>query len=128
MRRSAQALRRLGVVADVVVGLGHADVELGVRRHLEGLAGLGGEPLVRAVELVLAGAGHAFHDLGSGRAESQLAGQHHAGRLLRAIGQREAMADAFAVEIDIGLGGQGDARDGFGGHGSWAEGGLNRPF
>src|SRR5258707_13478627 len=56
MRRSAQALRRSGVVADVVVGLGHADVELGVRRHLEGLAGLGGEPLVRAVELVLAGA------------------------------------------------------------------------
>lgn len=108
--------RPLGVVADVVVGIAHADVELGVGRNLERLTGHGLLPLVAAVQLVLAGTAHALHDLGGGRAKGQRGGQHHAHGLLGAVGQGEAVADALAVKVDIGLGGQGDAGDVVGAH------------
>lgn len=106
-----------GVMADVVVSLGHANVELGVRGDLKALASRGLFPLIAAVELVFAGAAHAFHDFCSCGAKGQRCRQHHAHRLLGAVGQGEAVADALAVKVNIGLGGEADACDGFGGHG-----------
>ncbi|WP_258182138.1 hypothetical protein, partial [Bacillus halotolerans] len=49
-----------GVVADVVVGLGHPNVELRVGRNLEAVACAGRLPFIGAVELVFARAAHAF--------------------------------------------------------------------
>lgn len=108
-------------MADVVVGLVHTDVELGVRRDVEALARHGLLPFIAAVQLVLAGTAHAFHDLGGGRTKGQRGRQHHTDGLLGAVGQGEAVAHAFAVKVDIGLGGQGDAGELVGAHGVMRE-------
>nr|CUV12407.1 protein of unknown function [Ralstonia solanacearum] len=112
-------------MADVVVSLGHANIELGVCGNLEAFAGAGWFPLVAAVEPVFARTAHAFHDLGGGRAEGQRGGQHHAHGLFGAVWQRKAVADALAVKVHIGLGGEADAVNGFGGH-EWNAKGVVR--
>ena len=104
-------------MADVVVGLGHTDLELGVAGHAELFACTGLDPLGAAVELVFARATHAFHDFRCAGVEGQGGGQDHAHRQLGAVGQGQAVADAFAVKVNIGLGVNGDAVDGLGGHG-----------
>ena len=104
-------------MADVVIGLGHANVELGIRGDMEAFACRRLLPLIAAVELVLAGAAHAFHDFCGSGAKSQGRGQNHADRLLGAVSQSEAVADALAVKVNIGLGGEADVVDGCSGHG-----------
>lgn len=107
----------LRVVAEVVVSLGDADVEFRVAGHVERFARRGGDPFVAACELVLAGTGHAFHDFGRAGVEGQAGGQHHADGFFRAVGQRETVADAFAVKVHIGLGRDAHVVDFFGSHG-----------
>jgi len=103
-------------MADVVVGLGHADLELGVARNVEFFACAGLDPFVAAVKLVLARATHAFHDFRRAGIEGQSGGQDHAHRQLGAVGQGQAVTDAFTIKVNIGLGFDGDAVDFFGGH------------
>jgi hypothetical protein len=105
-------------VAYVVVGLSHANLELGVARDAEFLACAGPDPVAAAVEFVFAKAAHAFHDFRRAGVEGQAGGQDYAHRQLGAIGQGQVMADAFAVKVHVGLGGDGYAVDFFGGHGS----------
>jgi hypothetical protein len=109
-----------------MVRLGHADLELGVARHIEFFACAGLDPFGAAVEFVFAGATHAFHDFRDASVESQGGGQDHADRQLGAVGQGQAVADAFAVKVNIGLGVDGDAVDGLGGHGWCCQGWAGR--
>src|SRR5690606_23710974 len=60
--------------------------------------------------------GHAFHDLGRAGVEGERGGEDDADRLRRAVGELDAVADALAVEVNVGLGGDGDAVD-LGGNG-----------
>ena len=113
--RSAAAL---SVVANVVVGLSDADLEFGIAGDAERFACAGPDPLVAALEFVFAIATHTFHDLGRACAKGQSGWQNHTHREFGAIGQRQTVADAFAIKVNIGLGFDGDAVDFFGGHGS----------
>jgi hypothetical protein len=81
------------------------------------LACLAGNPNVAACQFVFAATCYTFHDLGRAGAKSQLAGQHHAHRFFGAIGQREAMANAFTVKVHIGCGDEGHVGNRAGGHG-----------
>ena len=106
-KRGNQGLTK---VADVVVSLktlGHADVKLGLAGYAEAAACARGDPGVGAVEFVVAATGHALHDLGRAGVEGQGGRQDHADRFFSAVRQGDAVADAFAAEIDIGLGGDG---------------------
>src|SRR5512139_1354057 len=92
-------------MADVVVGLaGHFDVEAGIARHLERLPGAVGLPLVFAGQFDAARARHRLHDLGCAGVEGERGRQDHADRFLGAVGQRNAVRNALAVEVDVGLG------------------------
>jgi len=51
-----------------------------------------------SLQFVFAATDHAFYDLGHAGVEGQGGGQHHADRLLGAVGESDAVADAFAVE------------------------------
>src|SRR5574340_213297 len=91
-------------MADVVIGFaGYFDIEAGIARHVEGLAGVAGLP-VAALELVAAAAGDRLHDFRRTGIEGERGRQDHADRLLGAVGQRDAVRHALAVEIDVGLG------------------------
>lgn len=114
---SNAVLRRSGVVADVVVSLSHADLELRIGGDVKAVSCGGSLPRIAAIELVLASAAHALHDFSGRSTESQCGGQYHAYGLLGAIGQGEAVADALAVKVNIGLGGQGNAGEMLGSHG-----------
>ena len=116
----------LSVVADVVVSLGDANVELGIGRDVEAFADAGSLPFLAAIELVFAGAAHALHDFSSGCAKGQCCRQYHAHRLLGAIGQRKAVADALAIKVNISLSGQGNAREMLGSHGERSVARLDR--
>ena len=104
-------------MADVVVSLGHADLELRVARYAELLTRAGLDPGIAAGQFVFARAAHALHDLWGAGVEGQAGGQDHAHRQLGAIGQGQAVTDAFTVKVNIGLGGDGCAVDFLGGHG-----------
>ena len=106
-----------GEVADVVVRLGHTDVERRIRGNAERLTRLGCHPGIRAGQPVFAGTGHTFHDFGCAGVEGQRGGKHYTHTLLGAVGQCEAMAHTLAVEVDIGFGGECNVVDFFGGHG-----------
>src|SRR5258706_15314571 len=110
-------------MADVVVSVGDLDVEAGVGRPAEFLAGDALLPAVAARELVLAAAGHALHDLGRAGVEGELGGQHDTDRLSGAVSQGDGVAHALAVEIHIGLRRNAGAVDFFGGH-RWREKGA----
>src|SRR5690606_10494725 len=90
-------------VADVVIRLVAGDLEGRIARNIEGLAGAVVLPLALALQLDAAGAGHAFHDFRRAGVEGQGGRQDHADALLYAVGELDAVADALAVEIDIGL-------------------------
>ena len=111
-------------MADVVVSLSHADVELGVRGNVKAFASARGLPCAAAVQLVFARTTHAFHDFCSGSTKRQCSGQNHADGFLGAIGQGEAVAYALAVKVDVGLGGQSDAGEMLGSHGERAVAGV----
>ena len=114
-------------VTNVVVRLGHADLELGVARDVELLASAGLDPLGAAVELVFAEAPHALHDFRGTGVEGQGGGQDHAHRHRSAVGACQAVADALAVKVDVGLGFDGNAVDFLGGHGWCLKGGGTVP-
>jgi len=61
--------------------------------------------------VLAAGAFHGFRRAG---VEGQGRRQDHADRLLAAVGQREVVAHAFAVEVHVGLGRDRGAQEGFG--------------
>ena len=109
--------RRLTEVADVVVRLGHTDVELGVAWHIEFFACAGLDPVVAAIEFVFARASDAFHHFRGGGVEGEGGGQDDANRQLGAVGCGDGVADALAVKKHIGFGGDADAVDFFCGHG-----------
>ena len=115
-RTTSQKRLISAVMADVVVDLGHANIERGIARHAELLTRRRRHPEVGACELVLAGARHAFHDFWCAGAEGQGGGQDHADGFLRTVGEGDAVAHAFAIKVHIGLGGDGHAFDFFGDH------------
>src|SRR5690348_7840597 len=70
-------------MADVVVSRfagGDANLEFGIAGDAEFFTGRRLDPAVAASQLVFAGAGHAFHDLGRAGAESEGGRQDHAHR------------------------------------------------
>ena len=105
-------------MADVVKGVAYADVKRGVAGHAELFASRAIFPSICASEFVLAVTGHAFHDFGGGGTKGQVGGQHHTNRFFNAISGHKAVADAFAVKVDAGLGVEGDVGDAGGGHGA----------
>lgn len=58
-------------VADVVYRSGRLDLEAGISRHAEALAGLIRSPVGFALDARAAGAGRDFHDLGHTGVEHQ---------------------------------------------------------
>ena len=92
-------------VADVVVCLGDANVKTGIARDAELLARFRAEPIIAALEFVFARPSHALHDFRSAGIESQGRGENNAHRFLGAISQNDVVTDAFAVKVDVGLGG-----------------------
>ena len=103
-------------VTDVVVSLGDSNVKTGIARDAELLAGLGADPVVAVLEFVFTRAAHALHDFGGARIESEGRGEHYTDRFFGAIRQNDVVADAFAVKVDVGLGGNGNVVEFFGGH------------
>ena len=91
-------------VADVVVSLADADVKAGVGGDGKLLAGVAGLPSFVASKSVLTGAGHAFHDFRCAGVEGERGRQHHTHGFLCAVCQRDAVADALAIEVHVGLG------------------------
>ena len=113
-RRHANGTPDSAEMADVAVGLARdADLERGITGHAELVAGAGADPFGAAREQVLAAARRAFHDLGRAGVEGEGGRQDHADRFLAAVGERQAVADALAVEIHVGLRGDGRAGQGF---------------
>ena len=96
-------------MADVVVSRANPNLKLCVSWNLEFLSCAGGEPLGRSRQLVFAASRNAFHDLGRNRSKYQGGGQDDAHRLFTSVGHGQAVANALAVEINAGLGGNGDA-------------------
>jgi hypothetical protein len=60
---------------------------------------------------------HAFHDFRRAGIEGQGRREYNAHRFFGAVGQNDVVADAFAVKVDVGLGGDGNVIKFFGGHG-----------
>ena len=104
-------------MADVVKGFGHADLELAVARHAKAFARADAVPLGFARQQILAATCYAFHHFGRCSAKGQFGRQNHPDRLFASIGQSQAVADAFALEVNAGLGGDGCALEVGGGHG-----------
>ena len=104
-------------VADVVIGLGDADFKTGLARYAEFFAGFGADPVMTSSQFVFARTAHALHDFRRTGVEGQRRRQDHADRQLGAIGQGQAVADALAVKVNVGLGGDGNVVDFFCGHG-----------
>ncbi len=105
-------------MTDVVVRHGDANVEAGVARNVELLTRVGGQPLVAASELVFATARHTFHDFRCTCVERQCGGQHHTDGLFGAVRKGDAVAHAFAVKVNTGLGGDADCVNVCGSHGA----------
>ena len=103
-------------VTDVVVSLGDSNVKTGIARNAELLARFGAQPIIAAFEFVFARAAYALHDFGRARVEGERRGEHHTDRFFGAIRQNDVVADAFAVKVDVGLGGNGNVVEFFGGH------------
>lgn len=100
-------------MADVVVRLGHADVEAGIAWNTEfGSCGRR-HPSVSARQFVLAAAASTFHDFSRTGIESEGGGQHHTNGFFGAIRKGELVADAFAVKENAGLGGDGNVAKSF---------------
>ena len=104
-------------VADVVISLGDANLKAGLTGHTEFFASFGADPFMAACQFVFARTTHTLHDFGSASVECQSGGQDHAYRFFGAVCQRDVVADAFAIEVNVGLGGDGDVVDFLGGHG-----------
>ena len=58
------------------------------------------------------------HDFRRGGTRGQVGGQYYADRFFNAFSGYKAVADAFAVKVDAGLGVEGDVGDAGGGHGA----------
>ena len=91
-------------MADVVEGLAHADVKTGVAGYAELVARASVQPGVGACQAVFAATGHAFHDFRCAGVEGERGRQHHTHGFLCAVCQRDAVADALAIEVHVGLG------------------------
>ena len=79
-----------------------------VTGHAEFFTRAGFNPRVAASQFVLTATCYAFHDLGCASVEGEGAWQNHADRFFSAVGVADAVADALAVKVDVGLGGDGD--------------------
>ena len=96
-------------MANVVVGRADPNLKFCITRHMETLTCTGGEPFARTGQLVFATARHAFHDLWRNCSKYQGGGQDNTDRFFTSVGHGEAVADTFAVKVNAGLGGNGDA-------------------
>ncbi len=103
-------------MANVVVGLGHANLELAVGWYAKLLTSTRANPGIGASQLVLATARNAFHNFWGAGVKGQGGGQNYADRFFSAIGQGNAVADTFAIKIHIGLGGDAHRGDAGSGH------------
>ena len=85
---------------------------------VEFVTGARGLPLIGTSEFVFTSTHHTFHDFWRGGIERQMRRHDHADRFFFVIGQNHGMADAFAIEKHIGFGGDADAGNMLGDHGS----------
>ena len=113
-------------MADVVISLGDANFKTGIAGNIEFLARFGAQPIIAALEFVFTRSAHAFHDFWHTGVEGEGRGEDHTHRLLGAVSQGDVVADAFAVKVDVGLGGDGDVVDFLGGHAE-IKGGVTWP-
>src|SRR5512135_3740022 len=90
-------------VADVVQRLDGFDVEAGIARHREALAGCVVLPVALTLEPDAAAAGVQLHDLRRAGIEGERRRKDDADALARAVGEQHRMAHALAVEIDVRL-------------------------
>ncbi len=104
-------------VADVVISLCDTNLKAGLAWHTEFFASFGADPVLAACQFVFARTPHTLHDFGRASVECQSGGQDHAHRFFGAVCQCDVVADAFAIKVNVGLGGHGDVVDFLGGHG-----------
>ena len=104
-------------VTDVVISLSDANLKAGLAWHTEFFASFGADPVLAACQFVFARTPHALHDFGCAGVEGQSGRQNHAHRFFGAVCQHDVVADAFAIKVNVGLGGDGDVIDFLGGHG-----------
>ena len=104
-------------MADVVISLSHPNFKTGLTWHVELLAQRRLLPFVTAFEFVFAGTAHALHDFGGAGVESEGRREYNAHRFFGAVCQGDVVANALAVKVNVGLRGDGDVVEFFGGHG-----------
>ena len=114
-------------MANVVICLGDANFKAGLTGNAEFLSSFGTQPLGTALEFVFARSAHALHDFWHAGVEGEGRGENHAHRLFGAVSQGDVVADTFTVKVDVGLGGDGDVVDFFGGH-AGIKGKVSRPL
>ncbi len=104
-------------VADVVVCLGDANLKAGLARYVESFAGFRTNPVVAACQFVFARTTDALHDFWCACVECQGRWKDHAHRFFGAVGQGDVVADALAIKVNVGFGGDGNLVNLFSGHG-----------
>ena len=104
-------------MANVVIGLADPYLDRGIARDAEFVACTRLHPSRAACQFVIATASHALHDLWCPRVECQSGWQHDTHCSLTAIGQSNAVAHAFTVKVDVGLGRDADVVNAGSGHG-----------
>lgn len=88
--------------ADILAdSIGYRDIEAGFCGHIEKLSRLEPDESLAAVEADFAGTGNDFHPLGLVGAEVKAPGIDQPESLLRAVGEDDAVACDFAIEINI---------------------------
>ena len=115
--KQKQSRARSAEVADVVISLSYTNFKTGLAWHVELLAHRRLLPFVAAFEFVFARAAHALHDFGGAGVESEGRRENNAHRFFGAVCQGDVVANALAVKVNVGLRGDGDVVEFFGGHG-----------
>ena len=98
-------------------GFAYPNLELAVPWHAEALPRADALPYRLTGQQVFAGTRHALHDFWRRRSKSERCRKYHAHRLFAPVGHRQAVANTFAVKVNAGLGGDGDAGEMGGSHG-----------
>ena len=115
--KQKQCRARSAEVADVVISLSHPNFKTGLTWHVELLAHRRLLPFVAVFEFVLAGTAHALHDFGGAGVESKGRRENNAHRFFGAVSQGDVVANALAVKVNVGFGGDGNVVEFLGGHG-----------
>ncbi len=99
-------------MADVMQRLCDLNLKACIARYCKLLPACKALPVTCPRQLHAALARYQHHDLGRACVEAELAGQDHAHALALALRIRDGVADALAVEVDIGLRVDADVIDG----------------